>query len=204
MTIKKLYTITLSVVTLAIAAGLFTVGFRYSARGLAHTKMETEISALTANSKTLEEQKSEVTEKISNIQTELSTKSTVNNYFIEAKKINDDLKMSITDLKQQSSTLDADIETRKNELSASSTTKEVAGKKYTLKKGEIYTSPDKLPKGRYTASGSGSIIIYSSNSKVRVNENLDVAIGNSYTFDLDEKERVKVTGNVTLTELKQK
>lgn len=203
MTKKRLYIISISIFTALIAAILFTACFKHNSSSIAQQKLADEISALEENLSSLDEQKAELNQQISDIETELSTKNTINNYYMEYQKTHDELEEEITELKEQSAELDADIELKQKELGVFSGLKdETTGKSYTLKKDELYTCPDKIPAGRYIAVGSGSIIISSSSGKTRATENLDVAYNNSYTFNLSENEQIKVTGNVKLTELK--
>lgn len=202
MTRKKLYIIILAILTIVISITVFFIGFRYDSKKIASVRLEKEISAMNTNKTDLEEQKTQIVNRIEEINTELSTKSTINSYFVEAKKKNDELKAAIDELNKKSSELDANIESKKNELSSLGKTKETAGKTYTLKKDEVYTCPDKIPTGRYIAKGNGTIIIYSASGKARINQDLSVAFNNSYTFTLNEKEKIKTTDEISLTETK--
>ncbi|MFQ8925448.1 MAG: hypothetical protein ACLR7H_07620 [Hominilimicola sp.] len=73
----------------------------------------------------------------------MSTKTTVNNYFMEAKKKNDKLKNDITELNQKSSELDSQIEELQNQNSSLQTT-EKTGKTYTLKKDQAILARQKF------------------------------------------------------------
>ena len=79
---------------------------------------------------------------------------------------------------------------------------EKTGKTYTLKKDQSYTCPSEIPAGRYIATGTGTLVIYSSSGKARVSEDLAVAYNNSYSFTLSEKEKIKATDDIKLTEIK--
>lgn len=203
MTQKRLYLILLSALTVITALILFLIGSHISTRSIAKEKLASEITAIEKKIEDLQNEKEDIQQQISDIETELSTKSTINNYYMEYKKIHDELTNDIADLKKQSADLDTEIENKRQELEKTSGISEgKRGKSYTLKKDEIYTCPDKIPAGRYTVSGSGTLVISSSTGKVRATQNLDVAYDNSYTFTLSDKEQIKVTSEVTITELK--
>ncbi len=203
MTKKILYIIMLAVLTVLISAGLFAIGFTHNLSSLARAKLSEETKMIEDGISAMEPQKAELSQKVEDIETELSTKTTVNNYYMEYQQTYETLKSEIDELKKQSEQLDSEIEAKKQELSSVSGVKsEETGKTYALKNDEVYSCPDKIPEGRYTASGSGTIIISSSTGKTRATKNLDVAYDNSYTFNLSDKEQIKVTGSVKLTELK--
>ncbi len=203
MTQKKLYLIVISALTLIIAVILFSVTFHINTSSISKEKLASEISVLEKSSSELKSEKEQLEQQISDIDTELSTKTTINNYYMEYKKTYDALTSEISDLKNQSAQLDTEINEKKKELNDNSSVKEEKkGKSYTMKKDEIFTCPDKLPAGRYIVSGKGTFTITSSAGKVRVTQNLDVATDNSYTFNISEKEQIRSTGDVTVTELK--
>lgn len=199
---KKLYIIILSAMTLILSAAAFMLSFKLNTKSIARENLKIEISDLQAASSDMKNDKADISNSINNLDADLNTKDTINQYYIEYKKTNDELKSTIEDLNSQSAALDESIKNKKQELVASDIKTETKGKSYTLNSNGIYTCPDKLPEGRYIASGSGSIIIYASNGSPRVNENLDVAYDNSYTFDLKNNEQIRVTDSVTVTELK--
>ena len=99
------------------------------------------------------------------------------------------------------SELDSQIEELQKQNSSLQTT-EKTGKTYTLKKDQSYTCPSEIPAGRYIATGTGTLVIYSSSGKARVSEDLAVAYNNSYSFTLSEKEKIKATDDIKLTEIK--
>ena len=185
MTQKKLYVIILSFFTIIIGAVCFSLGNYFDTNSLATEKLKTQISALEENTSSLTDTKNDLESQINDLNSELSTKTTVNNYFMEAKKKNDKLKNDITELNQKSSELDSQIEELQNQNSSLQTT-EKTGK----------------TDGRYIATGTGTLVIYSSGGKARVSEDLAVAYNNSYSFTLSEKEKIKATDDIKLTEIK--
>lgn len=203
MTQKRIHIIILSAVTLLIAAAAFWIGFRINATTLARERLIREVSSIEKNTEALKKSNEELTDSISDLDAELSTKDTINDYYMEYQKQHDQLTDDINSLKEQSASLDSQIDEKRGTLDRNSGVKSGdKGKTYSLKKDEIYTCPDKISAGRYTVTGSGTIVIYSSSGRPRATENLDVAYSNSYTFDLKEKEQIKVSGNATLTEIK--
>lgn len=203
MTVKKLYLILFISAAVIAAALLFTVGFTADTASRAKDRLGTETSLLNSKRENLEKQKEEMTEKLSGLETELSTKDTVNNYYMEYQKTFDTLTAEIESLKNQSAALDAEITEKEAEAEKAGKIKgTIRGKTYSLTKNETYTCPDKIPAGRYIVSGRGTVVITAANGKTRAAENLDVAYNNSYTFDLKDREKIKPSENVTLTELK--
>lgn len=203
MTVKKLYLILFISAAVIATALLFTIGFTADTAARAKDRLGTEISLLNSKCENLEKQKEEMTEKLSGLETELSTKDTVNNYYMEYQKTFDTLTAEIESLKNQSAALDAEITEKEAEAEKAGKIKgTIRGKTYSLTKNETYTCPDKIPAGRYIVSGRGTVVITAANGKTRAAENLDVAYNNSYTFDLKDREKIKPSENVTLTELK--
>lgn len=200
---EKLYIIILAVLTLVLSAAAFIFSFNLSTKSAASTLLRNETSVLRSSSSDMMNEKADLTNTVNNVTADLSAKDTINQYYVEYKKKNEELQSTITDLKSKSAELDDSIKAKRQEVSSASSVKtETKGKSYTLKANEIYTCPSKLAAGRYTASGSGTLVIYSSNGSARVNENLDTAYKNSYTFDLKENEQIRTSAEITLTEIK--
>ena len=120
--------------------GLFFTRQLFWHKFSATEKLKTQISALEENTSSLTDTKNDLESQINDLNSELSTKTTVNNYFMEAKKKNDELKNDITELNQKSSELDSQIEELQNQNSSLQAT-EKTGKTYTLKKDQSYTCP---------------------------------------------------------------
>ena len=186
MTQKKLYVIILSFFTIIIGVVCFSLGNYFDTNSLATEKLKTQISALEENTSSLTDTKNDLESQINDLNSELSTKTTVNNYLIEAKKKNDKLKNDITELNQKSSELDSQIEELQNQNSSLQATE---------KTGKTYDATVLL-------ADTGTLVIYSSNGKARVSEDLAVAYNNSYSFTLSEKEKIKATDDIKLTEIK--
>ncbi len=198
---KRLYIAFAAVIILA-AAVLF-IFYYVSVRHTAHTALLDEIAELRVSYSSYNEQKASLNNTINNLSADLGTKETMNQYYIDYKKKNDDLQSQVADLKSQSAELDEKITAKKAEIAAAESVKqEKKGKSYTIKANEIYSCPDKIPAGRYIVTGSGSFVIYTETGSVRAGENLDVAYNHSYTFDLKENEHIKSTAQITVTELK--
>ncbi len=191
---KKIYITILASVTAAASIISFTTGFCVDTSIRAKDRLRTEISSLEKRRANLDEKKEELSTKLLELETELSSKDTVNNYYMEYQKTHDQLTADITELQKQSSALEAEKAGRIKGT--------IRGKTYSITKDEMYTCPDKIPSGRYIVTGRGTVVIYGTNGKTRAAENLDVSYNNSYTFDLKDKEKFKVNENASLTELK--
>lgn len=203
MTQKKFYLILLISAAAVTALSAFGIGFGIDTSSRARDRLGIEIASLEDKKNELETKKEEINTQLAELETELSTKSTVNNYYMEYQKTYDRLTSEIASLQKQSEELDAEISQKEAEAEKAGKIKgTVRGKTYSLNKDEIYTCPDKIPAGRYIVSGHGTVVIYASNGKTRIAENLDVAYNNSYTFDLKDREKFKVSANAALTELK--
>ncbi len=200
---KKIYITILASVTAAASIISFTTGFCVDTSIRAKDRLRTEISSLEKRRANLDEKKEELSTKLLELETELSSKDTVNNYYMEYQKTHDQLTADITELQKQSSALDEEITKKEAEAEKAGRIKgTIRGKTYSITKDEMYTCPDKIPSGRYIVTGRGTVVIYGTNGKTRVAENLDVSYNNSYTFDLKDKEKFKVNENASLTELK--
>ena len=200
MTRKKMFLILLSVFTAAcsVIACIFT--FNISAKNSARESLETEIRDTAADTEIIIADSERIKGQISEVETELSTRDTVNGYYMEYKKTHDSLSEEISVLKSKIEQLEKDIEEKKKSSGSVSETKK--GKKYALSANKSYSCPDKIPAGRYLAEGSGQLTVLNSSGRARISQNLSVAYGHSYTFDLSSGERVQVSEDITLTELK--
>ncbi len=202
MTRKKLFVILISFITAVCAAALFLVPFYLRAGGEARVSLASEYGEIKKDTEELEAEEDEIKKQIEDIDTQLSTKDTVNNYYMEYKDAHDALVNEIADMKKESARLDEEINKERAELEKSAgVSDERTGKTYTLEKSKTYSCPDDIPSGRYAASGKGNIVITSSVGKIRASYNLDVAYNNEYTFNLSDKEKIKTSSEVTLTEL---
>ena len=199
---KKTYIIVMSSVTFILAVVIFAAAMVLPSSKAASKRLAGEIQSLNASTENLNDEMDEIQKQIDDTDTKLSTKDTINNYYLEYKSKRNELTKEVEDLKKQSSELDAQIEKKRIELENSSGVKtEKRGKTYTLEKNKTYSCPDNLPAGRYVASGSGTIVIISSSGQTRAAQNLAVSYNNSYTFNLGDKERIKSDANITLTEI---
>lgn len=201
MTRKKLFIILLAVFTAAASAAAGAAAFGASAKQSAREALNAEINDITADTNAVTAESEKLKEQISAVDAELSTRDTVNGYYMEYKKTHDSLTEEIGELQSKIEQLDRDIEAKKSETGADAD-KTTKGKKYSLKGNETYSCPDKIPAGRYVAEGSGQLTVLNSSGRARISQNLTVAYDHTYTFDLYENEKVRVSEDITLTELK--
>ena len=202
MTQKKLFIILLAALTVTAASLLSVAAFSVSASNAAREDVAREEKRLREMAAGANDDTKAVKDEISAIEAELSTSDTVNNYYMEYKKTHDALTQEISELKAKLQSLDGELEAKRAENNKGVISGTKTGKKYTLNANESYTCPDKIPAGRYTAKGGGTLTIINSAGQTRVSQNLSVAYDNSYTFNISDKERLQVTDSVTLTELK--
>ncbi|MBQ2664015.1 MAG: hypothetical protein IJH36_07225 [Clostridia bacterium] len=202
MTQKKLFIILLAILTVAVTTVLSIAAFSVSTSNAAREDVAREAKRLSEMTDVVNADIKNVKNELGTIEAELSTSDTVNNYYMEYKKTHDSLTQEISELKGRLEALDNELETRRQENGKGVISGTKTGKKYTLNANESYSCPDKIPAGRYTAKGGGTLTIINSAGQTRVSQNLSVAYDNSYTFNLSEKEKLQVTDSVTLTELK--
>lgn len=202
MTSKKIYIILISILSVILSAVLFFIGFRYNTSLIAKQSLNDEITLLESSTSELQAMKDSLDSQISDIDTELSTEETMNNYYMEYYKAREELQAEIEELQSQAQELERQIEEKKNQTDTMSTSEGKEGKSYNLKSTQTYSCPDDIPEGRYKATGSGTLIISSLSGGTRINENLGVAFENTYTFNLKENEKIKVSADTVLTELK--
>lgn len=200
---RKTYLICLVSAAVIVCMAVFALFWGVSERQKAVPLLREEIDALALGTESAENENKQLLAELDEVNTELSSKDTVNSYYMEYKKTHDDLTIEIEDLKKQSASLDAEIaEVRKKSGGIEGLIDGKKGKTYTLSPNEVYACPSKIPSGRYTASGSGNFTVLTSSGSARISQNLDVAYGHAYTFNLADTEKIKVTGSVTLTEIK--
>lgn len=202
MTKKKLFIILLAAFTAAASttAGIFAFGT--GAKREAAARLETETTDIKADTETITAESEKIKEQISAVDADLSTRDTVNGYYMEYKKTHDSLTEEISSLQSKIEQLDRDIEAKKSETDDADTGETKKGKKYSLSAGESYSCPDKIPAGRYVAEGEGQLTVLNSAGRARISQNLSVAYDHTYTFDISKGEKIRVSEDITLTELK--
>lgn len=201
MTQKKIFIILLAAVTIAVTTVASAIAFNLSASIAAKPALEAETSKLHADTDALAPQTDKLKKELSEVTAELSTKDTVNDYYMEYKKTHDALTMEVGELQSRLDALNSDIEKKQKELDGH-VSESTTGRRYSLSANESYSCPEKIPAARYIAKGSGTLTITNSSGQTRVSQNLNVSYDNSYTFNLSAKEKIQATGNVILTELK--
>ena len=201
---KKMFVALISVFTAAASAAVGIAAFGISAKSNARSLLGTEISDITASTETVSAESEKLKEQIDEVDAELGGRDDLNGHYMEYKKTHDSLTEEITELRNRIESLDKDIEAKRNELgeAGNAEVNVKKGKKYSLSAGESYSCPDKIPAGRYMAEGSGQLTVLNSSGMARISQNLTVSYDHTYTFDLSKGEKVQVTEDITLTELK--
>ena len=65
------------------------------------------------------------------------------------------------------------------------------GKRLTLKEG-TYDCPGNIAPGRYTIKGTNTLLVYISSNTLKLSENLDRLDNNSFTFNIEKGEKIKI------------
>lgn len=202
MTQKKLYITLFAALILVISSVAGMMAHRISSSSAAKPLLEKEISQLAADTEKLMSDTDELRKEMGEVLAGLEEKDSVNSQYMEHKKKHDELAAEVSEFENRLSELNAETEAVQKELDTSTVTENKTGKRYSLAANETYSCPDKIPENRYVAKGTGTLTVLTSSGQTRISQNLDVAYNSSYTFNLSRGERLHVTGNVTLTELK--
>lgn len=202
MTQKKLYITLFAALILVISSVAGMMAHRISSSSAAKPLLEKEISQLAADTEKLMSDTDELRKEMGEVLAGLEEKDSVNSQYMEHKKKHDELAAEVSEFENRLSELNAETEAVQKELDTSTVTENKTGRRYSLAANETYSCPDKIPENRYVAKGTGTLTVLTSSGQTRISQNLDVAYNSSYTFNLSRGERLHVTGNVTLTELK--
>lgn len=202
MTQKKLYITLFAALILVISSVAGMMAHRISSSSAAKPLLEKETSQLAADTEKLMSDTDELRKEMGEVLAGLEEKDSVNSQYMEHKKKHDELAAEVSEFENRLSELNAETEAVQKELDTSTVTENKTGKRYSLAANETYSCPDKIPENRYVAKGTGTLTVLTSSGQTRISQNLDVAYNSSYTFNLSRGERLHVTGNVTLTELK--
>lgn len=202
MTQKKLYITLFAALILVISSVAGMMAHRISSSSAAKPLLEKEISQLAADTEKLMSDTNKLRKEMGEVLAGLEEKDSVNSQYMEHKKKHDELAAEVSEFENRLSELNAETEAVQKELDTSTVTENKTGKRYSLAANETYSCPDKIPENRYIAKGTGTLTVLTSSGQTRISQNLDVAYNSSYTFNLSRGERLHVTGNVTLTELK--
>lgn len=202
MTQKKLYITLFAALILVISSVAGMMAHRISSSSAAKPLLEKETSQLAADTEKLMSDTDELRKEMGEVLAGLEEKDSVNSQYMEHKKKHDELAAEVSEFENRLSELNAETEAVQKELDTSTVTENKTGRRYSLAANETYSCPDKIPENRYVAKGTGTLTVLTSSGQTRISQNLDVAYNSSYTFNLSRGERLHVTGNVTLTELK--
>lgn len=202
MTQKKLYITLFAALILVISSVAGMMAHRISSSSAAKPLLEKETSQLAADTEKLMSDTDELRKEMGEVLAGLEEKDSINSQYMEHKKKHDELAAEVSEFENRLSELNAETEAVQKELDTSTVTENKTGKRYSLAANETYSCPDKIPENRYVAKGTGTLTVLTSSGQTRISQNLDVAYNSSYTFNLSRGERLHVTGNVTLTELK--
>ncbi|MCH5209677.1 MAG: hypothetical protein J1F01_01800 [Oscillospiraceae bacterium] len=199
---KRVYIILTSSLTVILAAVFFFIGYSVPTGQEASKQLQQEIVILDTDIAKINAETGEIQKQIDDMDTQLDAKSVISDEYMEYKNTHDTLVSEIGELKNRSAQLDAEIEQSRITLEeASGVKEEKKGRSYALEANKTYSCPNEIPVGRYTVSGSGTLVITAANGKIRATQNLDVSYNNTYTFNLADKERIKSSAAINITQL---
>ena len=199
---KRVYIILISSLTVILAVVFFLIGYSVPTGQEASKQLQQEIALLDTDIAKINKETGEIQKQIDSIDAQLINESAIADEYMESKNTHDTLVGEIEELKNRSAQLDTEIEQSRITLEEASGVKdEKKGRSYALEANKTYSCPNEIPVGRYTVSGSGTLVITAANGKIRATQNLDVSYNNTYTFNLADKERIKSGAAVTITEL---
>lgn len=204
MTRKKIILTIALPVALSIAAGCTILAFHnsigiksnaYSLVAKEKSDMSSAISSLNEEKKQLEEDQSEY-DKILN-----------DNYTLinEVDSLYDQVELYNTDIenaKSQNEELNSQLESKQAYLDSLEQIPESSeGNKVKLKEGE-HKCPSDIKAGRYKAEGTGKLYLYNIAGSLKTGvKDLSTIDSNTFTFDIASGEKIKVEGDISITEI---
>lgn len=199
---KTIITIVIAVfvVTASVSAGIFA--HRFSASHEAKLTYTNELDTLLKENKELEAKRNELKNSVTETEQDIESKNEIS---IEEQEYETQLERLQQELDAANRTLtelDTSIQKKKEYIEQSGNIKSPTRGRSVTASSKTLDCPDDIAKGRYIAEGSGNLLVYNSSNKLRISENLSTIDTNSFTFDIDEGESVKVTETVTFTTLK--
>lgn len=189
---KIIYSLILAALTVLLAFVMYYFGNTLSINRKASAKLDREIIQLKADydkkdseKKLLERQKNELAKQI-------NENAAISKEIEASIKQIDQTKANIETAKTKITELEKETQEKKDALSKlEKITKSTFGKKLSLGAG-LYYCPSDLSEGRYTISGNDTLLVYAKTNQLIISEDLSRLEGNSFTFDLEKGQRVKI------------
>lgn len=188
------------ILILAVSSVFFTYG--HAVKSQAKNNFQNELSSLETENYKLEKKRSELKDYVSETESDIETKYEIG---LEAEEYTSKLeavKQEAEAAEQTLAELEASIEKKQEYLKQADSIKPLTEGNIISVTAETLECPSDISPGRYIAEGSGNLLIYTSANKLRISEILTSIDTNSFTFDIESGESVKVTDSVIFTELK--
>lgn len=199
---RKIIIIAAAVVVVAAAVA---AGFGAHTLGISRTanaEFKREYNELIEANEELNKRKDALRDEISAIERDIESKSEISE---EAQEYADRLNEIKAEVERANRTLTEQDETikKKNEyIEKSDGIKILSRGRSVSLSDKTLKCPDDIAAGRYIAEGRGNLLIYNTENKLRISEDISSIDTNSFTFDIEEDESVKATETLTLTTLK--
>lgn len=189
---RLIYCAALTAVTVGLSFTAYHFGKVYNIHSQADMLLNREISEIDTQYNSINSQKKMLENQKKDLQSQISDKSSVNKEIETSVKQIEKLTKDIQEAKNQIETLDSQISDKKNMLLKIETISSSAGgKRLTLKEG-TYDCPGNIAPGRYTIKGTNTLLVYSSSNTLKLSENLDRLDNNSFTFNIEKGEKIKI------------
>lgn len=193
------------IVSVLVAAAAVSGGFfvhDYSSAREARSAFRNELELLLKENEELDKKKDELKNSISETEQSLESKNEIGAEAAEYESQLETLRQRLESANKTLAELETSIEKKKEYIDQADSIKKVSkGRSFTSSNKKL-ECPEDIAAGRYIAEGRGNFLLYNSSNMLRISENLSTIDTNSFTFDIDEGESVKVTESVTFTSLK--
>lgn len=203
MTIKKKIltaAILFVVIAAAVAAGFVAHSFAASRESAAEFKSA--LNSLLDENEKLNQRREELKSNVSETEKNIENKNEIR---IEADEYADrlnELKAQVDASNRMLTEMEASIKKKNEYIEKADSIKRLSRGRSVSLSDKTFKCPDDIAAGRYIAEGRGNLLIYNTENKLRISENLTNIDTNSFTFDIEEGESVKATESLTLTTLK--
>lgn len=189
---KIIYLLILTAVTVALAFAMYYWGRTVSINRKASALLDKEIIQLKSDYSKTESEKNLLAKQKNELAKQINENSETSKEIEASIKLAEQTQSNIETAKTKITDLENETKNKKDALAKlEKIAKSTFGKKLSLGAG-LYYCPMDLSKGRYTVSGSGTLLVYAKTNQLIISEDLSRLEGKSFTFDLEEGQRVKI------------
>ena len=190
---RIIYSLVLFAITSLLAFTSYHLGNVSDIKRKASLLLDKEIVVINSKHRNLLSEKEQIQKQKSSLAKQVNENSDISKEIELTVKKTEQTKKDIEAKKAETAKLDEDILQKKSELEKlNSISKATHGKKLSLGNG-IYSCPANLSKGRYTVSGNSTLLVYNKSNSLIISEDLSRLPSNSFTFDLEDGMRIKIT-----------